>query len=314
MKIVSFDDIKNMNISPFDCFSWVDDIFYRKSEAVLPPKVSIKLDGNVFVNTMPTYLPYLNRFGVKVVSRFPSHAPAVQSELLLYDFNSGNCLALLDATWITAWRTAAVASLAITKLKKSNAKVFAFIGLGNIARATFAVLNTVLDFNNIEVRLLRYKTQAEEFIDRFKDIPDLNFKIYDDVDKLISGSDVVVSSLTAADSILARDDSFDPGVLVVPIHTRGFQNCDLFFDRVIVDDVAHVAGFKYFDKFSNLAELSDVLHNPSVGRNSDSERIIAYNIGLAISDVYFASKIYDRLADISVNTIELNHPTTKFWI
>ena len=36
---------------------------------------------------------------------------------------------------------------------------------------------------------------------------------------------------------------------VIPVHTRGFQNCDLFFDKVFADDTDHV-------KDSNILNLS----------------------------------------------------------
>jgi ornithine cyclodeaminase/alanine dehydrogenase-like protein (mu-crystallin family) len=46
-----------------------------------------------------------------------------------------------------------------------------------------------------------------------------------------------------------------------------------------------------------------VLLNKSVGRANDCERILAYNIGIALHDVYFASKIYDL---IGTKTEDLN--------
>jgi ornithine cyclodeaminase len=81
----------------------------------------------------------------------------------------------------------------------------------------------------------------------------------------------------------------------VPIHTRGFQNCDTTFDKVFADDTGHVQGFKYFNQFKHFAEISDVLKGENIGRSSDDERILSYNIGLGLHDVYFASKIIELL-------------------
>ena len=140
---------------------------------------------------------------------------------------------------------------------------------------------------------------------RQKDISDIDKKIIsmyakgmttrqisDTIEDLVSGSDVVVSCITDADGILVEDMSlFKPGVLVVPVHTRGFQNCDTIFDKVFADDEGHVKGFKYFNEFRQFGELSDVLSGKIPGRSSDEERILSYNIGLGLHDVLFAHKI-----------------------
>jgi ornithine cyclodeaminase len=57
-----------------------------------------------------------------------------------------------------------------------------------------------------------------------------------------------------------------------------------------------VAGFKYFSQFKQFNELSEVLLNQVPARKSDTERILSYNIGLGLHDVYFANKIYERLS------------------
>ena len=48
------------------------------------------------------------------------------------------------------------------------------------------------------------------------------------------------------------------------------------------------------------------------------ERILAYNIGISIHDIYFASKIYNLMAEKGVldtlPDIEMDDPTEKFWI
>ena len=131
---------------------------------------------------------------------------------------------------------------------------------------------------------------------------------------MIRESDVVISCITAADGIICDDIScFRPGVLVIPVHTRGFQNCDTVFDKVYADDTAHVCGFRYFSQFRQFAELSDVLSGDAVGRADDNERILSYNIGLGLHDLIFADKIYDMLKD-RIPDLSLDRQTEKFWI
>lgn len=314
MKVIDFQQIKNLNISPSIVYDLVNTIFIKKYECILPHKISIKLQNNIFVNTMPTVIPFINRYGVKIVSRFPLRQPALESDLLLYAMDNGKLLAHMDSSWITAIRTGAVASLAIQTLKKQNSKVYSFIGLGNTARATLLVLLSQLNEEKVIVRVLKYKNQSLDFINRFRMYNNVEFEEYEDIDELIKGSDVVVSCVTYADTQMANDSSFDTGVLVVPVHTRGFQNCDLFFDKVVVDDIDHVRDFKNFSVFKYLTELSAVLLKQSEGRVNDEERIIAYNIGLAINDIYIASYLYDIFQKEDNVEYCLEQPIDKFWV
>ena len=120
------------------------------------------------------------------------------------------------------------------------------------------------------------------------------------------------AQLPAKISLLCEDDNlYREGCLVVPVHTRGFQNCDLFFDKVYADDTAHVCGFKYFSKFKQFGEIQDIIDGKIRGRVSDKERILSYNIGLGLHDIVYASKIYEILKDNAIE-IKIEHETEKF--
>jgi len=49
------------------------------------------------------------------------------------------------------------------------------------------------------------------------------------------------------------------------------------------------------------------------GRTSDQERILAYNIGIALHDIYFASQVYDKVKD-SLPDISSDKLSEKFWV
>lgn len=315
MKIISQKQIRDLNISPAVCVEWVKESFALKEKSQLPAKISLHPQGNDFFNTMPCMLPVPNNyFGVKVVHRIKGATPALGSDLLLYNSETGELLAMLDADWITTMRTGAVAALAIQVFRSTSARTYGFLGLGNTGRATMlCLLESEPDVMH-HVVLLRYKDQAESFIERFKGYSNVSFTICDDSKELVAQSDVIISCITEAQGLLCDEDNlYKKGVLVVPVHTRGFQNCDLFFDKVYADDTAHVCGFKYFNQFKKFAEIQDVISGKAEGRMSDEERILSYNIGLGLHDVVYASKIYEILKDNS-NEIELVRETEKFWI
>ena len=316
MYLVDHNDILKAQINPAECVTWVKEAFHLKAEAKLPPKISLKLANNVFFNTMPCYLQTIDRIAVKMVSRYPQNEPALSSKLFLVDGKTGAYLAMMDGDWITAMRTGAVAALSIMKLEaqKEN-NIYAFVGLGNTARATLLCLLESRKESSHHVKLLKYKDQANSFVERFSEYKNVKFEIVDTNEDLVVDTDVVVSCVTAYDGIFAADNLYKKGVLLVPVHTRGFQNCDLFFDRVFADDRAHVEDFKYFRRFNRFNELREVLDETcEVGRSNNNERIIAYNIGIALHDLYFASKIFDKLENRGIRNLDVSQVKEKFWV
>lgn len=297
MKNITNSEIVALNISATKCVDWVREAFVMKSECQLPAKISVHPTGNDFFTTMPCLLPKeYGRFGAKVVSRIVGRVPALKSDMMLFDSNNGELLALVDCDWITAMRTGAVAALAIKTFRNSTAKEYAFIGLGSTARATLTCLLESCKDEQLNIRLFRYKDQAEKIVEEYKGYDNVTFTIVDNTSDLVRGADVVVSCITDASGLLVEDESlFKPGVLVVPVHTRGFQNCDTTFDKVYADDTDHVKGFKYFSEFREFHQIEEVLKGVTPGRESDTERILSYNIGLGLHDVLYASRIYDML-------------------
>lgn len=318
MKIITFEDIRRQNIAPTLCYQWAVDMIAHKHDAILPPKISLKPADGVFCNVMPCMIPNEtmgSAGGVKVVTRYPGRTPSLEADLLLMDAETGEFLALMDATWITAMRTGAVAAHSILLLAKKDFHTLGILGLGNTARAALLTLLEVMPPRPLHIKLLRYKGQEVSFAQRFAAYEQVEFSYVDTNEELVKGSDVVISGATYLPQDLCGDDCFDEGVLVVPIHTLDFTNCDLFFDKVFADDYGHVCHFKNFDKFRSFAEVSDVLSGKAPGRENDRERILAYNIGVSIHDINFAARIYELLKDDpALRQVDLCQPAEKFWI
>jgi len=314
MKIISSSIIKSLKIAPSQCVQWVKDSFLIKKTVQLPPKVSLHPQGNDFFNTMPCLIPQLQLFSVKVVHRTRNSVPALGSDIWLYNSTTGELLAMLDGDWITTMRTGAVAALAAQTFRRSGKVKYGFMGLGNTGRAALlCLLDSEPDVPH-QVVLLRYKNQAELFIERFIGYNNVTFTIVETATELVSEADVLISCITDASGLVCENDEmFKKGCLVIPVHTRGFQNCDLFFDRVFADDRGHVQGFKYFDRFRSFAEFSEVLDSTAQGRTNDKEQILCYNIGIGLHDALFSWKIINLLK-VSPPEVMLDHETSKFWI
>lgn len=317
VRIIRHKDVVDAHISPKQCLDWVEESFKMKYDAILPPKNSIHPREGDFFNTMPCLLPErFGRFSMKEVHRINGQNPALGSDILLYDSTLGNLLAIIDGDWITTMRTGAVAALAARTLKRNGVNDYSFIGLGNTARATALCILEDNKDKQVLFRLLKYKDQADLFIERFKDYDNLKVEVFDDINALVEESSVLISCITYAGELLCpHDELFGPGMLLIPVHTRGFQNCDLFFDKVFGDDTGHVQGFKYFSQFKKYDELSQVLLGNNPGRESDSERIISYNVGIGIHDAVYSSHIYDIVtANGNAQYFLQDKETSKIWL
>ena len=317
VKTIAQEQIASLQISPTKCIEWAREAFLFKDEAQLPAKMSVIPQGEDFITSMPCLLPEhggKKYFGLKVVSRIKGQVPTLQSTVSLYDACTGVLLAIVDGNWITAMRTGAVAALAADLLQRKGTDTYSIIGLGNIARAVTLCLIDNNRQRHIHIRLMRYKNQAESFIERFRNYENVSFEVVDDKDDFLRGADVLFSCVTVATELLfPNDELYQKGMTLIPVHTPGFQNCDLFFDKVFGDDTGQIKRFKYFSRFHQYDEIHHVLQGKNPGRTSDDERIISYNYGLALHDVYFAAKIYEQLQDAS-NGFVLTTPDKKTWL
>lgn len=321
MRIISEQTIRSLGISPKQCTDWIYESFSLKSEAQLPAKISVHPTDTDFFTSMPCLLPEsksnpdIRYFGIKEVHRIEGAVPSLGSDMLLYNAKNGDLLALVDADWITTMRTGAVAAASSKALRKKDSSRYGMLGLGNTARASLLCILEAEPEKHFDVKLLRYKDQAELFIQRFKDYKNVSFEIVDDVKEIAQSVDVLISCITSASGLIVEDESlFPPGITIIPVHMRGFQNCDTTFDRVFGDDTGHVRNFKYFPQYHDYNEIGEVLAGRDPGRKSENQRIIDYNYGLGLHDVLFASKIYEMVVGKALPEIPIIKETDKFWV
>lgn len=316
--VINQERIASLGLSPSDCIKWVEEGFLKKDLVQMPAKLSVHPQGEDFMTTMPCLLPEESghkRFGIKVVNRIESQQPALSSIIYLYDALTGHLLSIMDGDWITAMRTGAVAALAARLFKRDDTDTYSMIGLGNIARAVAMCLIADNKDKPITIRLMRYKNQAVKFAEKFKTDNHVTFEIINDKKQFISEADVVISCVTVAPELLFPDDSlFKKGVTVIPVHVRGFQNCDLFFDKVFGDDTDQIRNWKYFSNFHQYDELHHVLQGTNPGRTNQEERILSYNYGLALHDIVYASKIYDWIRGTNIDTFSYSRQDQKLWM
>jgi len=92
---------------------------------------------------------------VKVITQVPENAarglPTMIASLVLLDPATGRPLAVMDATWLTELRTAAVSAVATRALRDRQAKRLAILGSGALARSHALALRAVVPVGDIRV-------------------------------------------------------------------------------------------------------------------------------------------------------------------
>ena len=159
---------------------------------------------------------------------------------MVTELATGTLQALVDGTWITAWRTGAVA--AHSALLFGNAHPLhgeftdvqrvGMVGLGNTAVACLHVLAAARPERLFEVMVLEYKDQHERFAERFGEFPNVRMRSVADMRELVGEKDVVVSAASHFDGDQCEPGWFAPGTTVIPIFKVGFNNLNPVFDLV----------------------------------------------------------------------------------
>jgi ornithine cyclodeaminase len=227
-----------------------------------------------------------------------------QGQVILADGETGQLRALLDASAITAIRTAAVSALATRLLAREDARVLAIVGTGVQAKKHLESIPLVRPI----VRVLvagRTLEHARRFVSEVaKDVP-FPIEAAENAESAVRAADVVVTATSSPNPVIARE-WLRPGTHVNavgasrPIHreldTRTLADALLFTDRResleaeagdYLDAVAegsiegpHVAG-----------ELGELLIGTREGRTSPGQLTVFRSLGLAVEDLAAAEHV-----------------------
>src|SRR5438105_1950353 len=122
----------------------------------MPLKVGVPTSppGGMLV-TMPAHVPSAGALGAKLMAAFsqnPSRGlPYTQGMIAIFDETDGAPIAVLDATHITAMRTAAGSALATQLLARPDARAMAILGTGRQARMHARMMVRVRPITEIRV-------------------------------------------------------------------------------------------------------------------------------------------------------------------
>ncbi|HET9250563.1 MAG TPA: ornithine cyclodeaminase family protein, partial [Candidatus Eisenbacteria bacterium] len=138
-----------------------------RGEVVQPLRSLMRLpDGSGILGLMPGYLGEPRSFGLKVVTVMPgNHGTPYDSHqgvVMLFGVERGEPLAILDASSITAIRTAAASGAVTDALAREDAGDLALVGSGVQAGTHLAAMKEVRPLRRVRV-WSRSRENAERF-------------------------------------------------------------------------------------------------------------------------------------------------------
>jgi N-[(2S)-2-amino-2-carboxyethyl]-L-glutamate dehydrogenase len=248
--------------------------------------------------------------GLKWISSFPDNLgagiPRASAVLILNDPDSGFPYACLEASVISASRTAALAAIAADQLSRGGARPgrVGFFGTGLIARYVHTFLAASgWSFERIGVFDLS-RDSAEGFrgyLERSEDAGRVTLE--DDAEGLIRASDLVVFTTTAGTPHVSDVSWFDHHPLVLHVSLRDLSPEIVLASANVVDDVEHCLKA---DTSPHLAEqltgnrdfLTGTLNDVMDGRVTvPAGRPVVFSpFGLGVLDLAVGRHVYDRLA------------------
>jgi ornithine cyclodeaminase len=184
--------------------------------------------------------------GLKWISSFPENVsagiPRASAVLILNDTDSGYPFACLEASIISATRTAASAALAADWLSRGRARPtrVGFFGAGLIARHIHTFLaGTGWPFDEIGIHDLSVDSAAGFRGHLERSGADARITVHDSAEGLIRSSDLVVFATLAGEPHVRDLSWFEGNPLVLHVSLRDLAPEILLGSTNIVDDVEH---------------------------------------------------------------------------
>jgi ornithine cyclodeaminase/alanine dehydrogenase-like protein (mu-crystallin family) len=283
-----------------------------EGEAILPLRQVLRLpDGKSAFAVMPAYLATPKAVGAKVITVFPeNHGTRLDSHqgaVLLFEAERGSLVAIMDASSVTAIRTAAVSGLATRLLARDGARDLAILGTGVQARTHLDAMCAVRPIARARV-WSRNTAAVRAFARRESERTSVAVEPAGTAREAVVGADIVCTVTSSREPVLAGE------WLAAGAHVNAV-GASLPFAREL-DTAAVARGRLYVDRRESalneagdfliprregaigddhiVGEIGELLLGRVPGRGGATEVTIFKSLGLAVEDVAAAAFIYGR--------------------
>ena len=255
--------------------------------------------------------PFAGRhLGVKTVTVFPDNAarakPAVFGTYLLLSAETGETLAVMDATRLTAWRTGAASALASRYLSRTDAARLLMVGAGALAPQLIAAHASVRPIR--EVALWNRSPERARVLADTLTARGLDVSIAGDLEAAVCRADIVSAATISAEPLI-RGDWLAPGTHVdcVGAYKPSMRETDdavVRRARIFVDtrpgafaeagDIVQPLAAGVIGKDAVLGDLFDLTRGTVAGRQTSEEITFFKSVGAAIEDLAAAIAVYSK--------------------
>lgn len=274
----------------------------------MPPKVYMifeEYEGDL--RAMPAYV--MGYAGVKIVNSHPRNPergfPTVMGILVLNSPETGFPLAIMDATLLTSYRTAAASAVATKYLARDDSSILGIIGAGTQGRFQLLGLMEVMDVDRVLIWDIS-EDRADRYVREMSEKTDLDISVAGSP-RDVCRCDVLVTA-TPARSPIVRNEWIEDGTHINAIGADGpgKQELDpeiLRRSKVVVDDLEQaIHGGEInvpiseglFSPDAVYGELGEIVAGLKPGRTSREEVTVFDSTGLAIQDVATAKLVYEK--------------------
>lgn len=258
-------------------------------------------------------------FGLKAICVFHGNAArgkdSHQGAVLLFSAETGELLSVVNASAVTAVRTAAVSGVATHALAREDAGDLAIVGAGVQARTHVEAISQVRRIRRCRVASRRLES-ARRLADELRGSYKFPVEAVGTVEEALSGADLIVTATNAAEAVVRREwVAAGAHINAVGACTPNARELDaatvaassLFVDSV--ESTLNEAGDYLRAAQEGLvapghirAELGEVLKGSKPGRTSLDEITLFKSLGLAVEDLAAAEYLYRKSKETGAGT------------
>lgn len=322
-RYLSQEDILSLNIPYEDVIEAVEWVMSEFSHGTcqLPVKIHVNTRPDTYINAMPAYIGgACEASGLKWVAGYPENRtkglPVTWGLMVMNDCQTGAVTAVMDARWITAIRTAAVAAVTAKYCKVKDTHTMTIIGAGEQGRWNARLLKLVIpELKTIYIGDL-YPAAITSYLEKMRPLmPDVEFiPFYTDEErqKAIDNSQILLTATQRGSKPIIYSEMLHKGMLGIPLESTAWEGKTYtrFADRFVCDDrnlvATYLADGKYTDGLPPEEErliLGDIINGDAVGRASEEEFVITSSHGIALSDVAVGQMLLNKAQKQGVGTM-----------
>jgi alanine dehydrogenase len=297
-------DVKELLTMPM-ALAAVEESFRRlaNGEAIMHQRQRLHIPGKSYLHYMAAADSAGGYMGLKIYS---SARDGLRFLIPLFDVQSGNLLALIEADFVGQVRTGAASGLATRLLAGPDARTVGIIGTGLQARTQLEAISLVRKLG--EVRACgRDPKRREEFCAEMTERLKIPVRAAASAEEAVSGADIVVTSTTSTHPVV-QGRWLKAGTHINAIGANFPQKRELDADAinrcdVIVADSREQSKVESGDliqafaeqaeRWNHVQELADVVVGKAPGRTNSEQITLFKSNGIAIEDIVVAGQIYE---------------------